>query len=769
MQPLNVHNHATRIVSGLFVFLVLPLTLLLNGCPGGGAPNNGASGNPLWVSIFNPDGPTTVVTARSYDLWGRAYCDTCSQSETINEYSCNNLPAGYVWSSAIGVAWSNRKTGESGEAAHGVKKSCQCLFFDCWTVYHNTWDVKGVLLAIGDNVIDIRAYDALGNSATASVTITRQMDDTPPSVLATSPLNNATGVALNTAVIATFSEPMDGSTINAATFMLKDGANNPVDGTIFYSGTTAIFTPTSDLTYPNTYTATITTGVTDQAGNAMVSNYAWVFTNGLVLDTTPPTITSTGPANNATGIALNTAINATFSEPMVGTTINAATFVLKDSANNPVNGTVVYSGTTAIFTPSSNLTYTNTYTATITRGVTDLAGNAMAAPYTWIFITAEPDLTPPAVSSTSPANNDTGVAENTAITATFSEPMDATTVTSATFTVAGVTGTVTFSGTKATFTPSSNLAYSTTYTSTITTGVKDAAGNAMVAAYTWPFTTSASIKILDTGQTTSYTGTFGEDHDYSINPPSYTDNGDGTITDNVTGLIWQKQVSIYPRPWNSAVTYCSNLTLAGQTDWRLPLRLELISIVDYGVYGPSINATYFPGTISSYYWSSATSATSAYNYSQPVWVVEFFYGSSFGLDGTLYVRCVRGGQTTPTLTDNGNGTVSDSGFLLMWQQGEGGAMTWEAALTYCEGLSLAGQTDWRLPNIKELSSLVDETRYSPAINSTMFPNTTSAEYWSSTTRAYSPLFAWAVSFYSGSPGGFDKTIATNVRCVRGGQ
>ena len=109
------------------------------------------------------------------------------------------------------------------------------------------------------------------------------------------------------------------------------------------------------------------------------------------------------------------------------------------------------------------------------------------------------DATPPTVSSTSPALNAANVAINTAITATFSEAMDASTITTATFTVGGVTGTVTYTGTTATFTPTTSLAYSTTYTATITTGAKDLAGNAMAANYSWSFTTaSASVKAWKT-------------------------------------------------------------------------------------------------------------------------------------------------------------------------------------------------------------------------------------------------------------------------------
>lgn len=122
-----------------------------------------------------------------------------------------------------------------------------------------------------------------------------------------------------------------------------------------------------------------------------------------------------------------------------------------------------------------------------------------------------------------------------------------------------------------------------------------------------------------------------------------------------------------------------------------------------------------------------------------------------------------------SLTDNVNGTVTDSGTLLIWQQGESSAMTWEAALVYCEGLIVAAQTDWRLPNIKELSSLVDNTRINPAINTAMFPNANSWSYWSSTTYANDASKAWQIEFYSGSSYAQVKTNLYHVRCVRGGQ
>ncbi len=150
------------------------------------------------------------------------------------------------------------------------------------------------------------------------------------------------------------------------------------------------------------------------------------------------------------------------------------------------------------------------------------------------------------------------------------------------------------------------------------------------------------LKLPDTGQTQSYTDTFGEDSDYPINPLSYTDNGDGTVTDNVTGLMWQQEDDDTTRMWDEACSYCQDLTLGGYSDWQLPYKKELMSIVDYGTYGPSIDSTYFSGTNASYYWSSTTYASNP----SYAWHVSFYFGDvgSSGKSYNSYVRCVRGGQ-----------------------------------------------------------------------------------------------------------------------------
>ncbi len=198
-------------------------------------------------------------------------------------------------------------------------------------------------------------------------------------------------------------------------------------------------------------------------------------------------------------------------------------------------------------------------------------------------------------------------------------------------------------------------------------------------------------------------------------------------------------------------------------------RYQLVSIVDYGTYNPSIDITYFSGT-NWPYWSSTTRADIS---SSIAWNVYFFHGSVDGYNKTdySYVRCVRGRDyiIVGDFTDNGDRTVTESNTGLMWQQDEGGSMNWEDAISYCEDLSLAGYTDWRLPNIRGLESITDDSIYNPAIDTNLFPDAHASYYWSSTASASDPSYAWSVGFSIGNVGYSYKSHDCYVRCVRGGQ
>ncbi len=191
-----------------------------------------------------------------------------------------------------------------------------------------------------------------------------------------------------------------------------------------------------------------------------------------------PTVTFTDPANSTNGVALNKKISATFSEGMDPLTLNTTTFTVTGHGVTPVSGTVIYAGPTATFTPTNALAASTLCSATISTVAKDLAGNALAANYTWSFTTGvAPDTTPPLVNATNPVAVASGICINKTVNATFSEPMDPLTITNVTFTLmdslnAPVTGGVAYDALTniATFTPVVNLNATTVYTATIKNG-----------------------------------------------------------------------------------------------------------------------------------------------------------------------------------------------------------------------------------------------------------------------------------------------------------
>lgn len=323
----------------------------------------------------------------------------------------------------------------------------------------------------------------------------------PPTVISVTPANGAVGVILNTTVTATFSSVMASGTINTATFTVKGPGSTAVAGTVTLSGATATFTPSSFLAANTLFVGTITTGATDPTGTPLAANFTWSFTTGA------PTVISTVPAKNATAVAVNTTVTATFSTVMNPATITGATFTLAGPGVTPVVGIVTYNGSTATFTPTAVLAANTLYTATITTGAKDTGGNALAANYVWTFTT---DVAPTVI-STVPATGAVAVGINTAVTATFSRAMNSATITGATFTLTGpgvtpVAGAVTYAGTTATFTPTALLTANTLYTATITTGAKDPTGNALAANYVWTFTTNVVPTVLSTVPANAATG-----------------------------------------------------------------------------------------------------------------------------------------------------------------------------------------------------------------------------------------------------------------------
>jgi len=314
-----------------------------------------------------------------------------------------------------------------------------------------------------------------------------------------------------------------------------------------------------------------------------------------------------------------------------------------------------------------------------------------------------------------------------------------------------------------------------------------------------PITAPLSYPIVDTDQDECYdtqdeitppasgSAFYGQDAQYVGNQPSYTDHGDSTVTDNITGLMWAKSPDMDgdgdidaadKKTYDQAVAGAECYNLAGYDDWRLPTIKELYSLIIFSGVDPSgYEGTSTDGLIpfiDTDYFDFAYGDTDAgeriidaqYASSNMYVDAELLFGVNFadgrikgygltmpfgGGEKTFFVQYVRGvtDYGINDFTDNGNSTITDHATGLMWTQFDSdSAMTWEDALSYAENLECAGHSDWRLPNVKELQSIVDYTRspgttnsaaIDPLLNCTSITNeggqTDYPFYWSATTHA----------------------------------
>jgi hypothetical protein len=306
---------------------------------------------------------------------------------------------------------------------------------------------------------------------------------------------------------------------------------------------------------------------------------------------------------------------------------------------------------------------------------------------------------------------------------------------------------------------------------------------------------------------------------YAQAAKTYTDNGNGTVTDPTTGLVWMR--CAMGQTWNGATctgtagaynfntayALTGKVTFAGQSDWRLPNVRELSTIVDRSVFNPAIDLVAFPGTSPSNFWSASAWVDSSQlpGYLGYAWFVDFGYGivTSYGYKNksTYYqVRLVRSGQSLNLLgitrpdsdyVDIQDGTVTHTPTGLMWQRcavgqtlsaawrctGTVGAYTWDQAMQLKS--SLGGHTDWRLPTEDELLSLVDYRQHHPSLNTRIFTDTPLGLFWSASAYPGYSDNACYVDFRHGgttvignsgsSFGNYSRSTAYYVRLVRAGQ
>ncbi|MBC8265900.1 MAG: DUF1566 domain-containing protein [Flavobacteriales bacterium] len=299
------------------------------------------------------------------------------------------------------------------------------------------------------------------------------------------------------------------------------------------------------------------------------------------------------------------------------------------------------------------------------------------------------------------------------------------------------------------------------------------------------FDNSSVIPSPTTGQTF-----FGQDAHYTGNQPNYTNNGDGTITDNVTGLVWEQNMGTKINP-TDAITKADTLTKGGFTDWRVPTLKELYSLILFTGESEGESAKYLyidtnyfdqpigdvtigEREIDAQTWTSTEYVGLTMNGSETIFGVNFVDGRIKGYSkfmppssqnlNVMYYRMVRGNLNygTNNFIDNNDGTVSDLNTGLMWQQADdGNFFDWENALSYCENLTFANYSDWRLPNPKELQSIIDYTRspttsnsaaIDPIFSCTMIndPDGNPGQYpyfWTSTTHINNPTNYYGTAAY----------------------
>ncbi len=323
-----------------------------------------------------------------------------------------------------------------------------------------------------------------------------------------------------------------------------------------------------------------------------------------------------------------------------------------------------------------------------------------------------------------------------------------------------------------------------------------------------------SYPIVDTGQDRCFNETKeirfprpgqafdGQDGQYEGNKPQYRDNKDGTVTDLVTGLMWQKTPNTKNKmSFDNALKEAKGVKLAGYDDWRLPTIKELYSLIDFRGYSdrqassskPYVDKRYFDfyygntnlgeRIIDCQYWSATEYVGLTMMGNPTVFGVNFADGRIKGYPKydrrrrgpmQLYVRYVRGNPAygKNKFVDNGDGTVTDQATGLTWMKNDSGStMNWRSALAYAEKLELGGHSDWRLPNAKELQSIVDYTRAPDNSNrklrsaaiSPIFALTNQESYfWTSTTHLEHKRCTSAVYVCFGQGMGYMFGQQTNV-------
>jgi len=447
-------------------------------------------------------------------------------------------------------------------------------------------------------------------------------------------------------------------------------------------------------------------------------------------DKEPPVLTSLAPQDEKNEVPLSQDISLTFSEE-----IKAASMVLNHE-NDECSGSVLLSTDdfktcvpfkkSLIFSDDKKtirltpvgLSYHARYSIKVQTGITDLAGNSLEKSHVSMFETRLP------------FSRESRTSSKEEFSFTLAEQIDLKSVTDSTFYFKEgekfITGSIRLSGKtgKVVFTPEKPFKADSTYTAMVASTLKDINGNHFFPeGYQWEFFVVKGYRITDTNQQVQDDVVFGEDSDYKTTYPSFNNNMDGTITDNASELIWQKDFASTTMIHKDAITYCQKLKLGGRKNWRLPSVKELSSIIVF-------NNT--PFEKEGIFWTRDELKRSPPKYHRIYTVFMDGRISTSAPEDKEKVKCVRGKNRNEDMEmiPFKDGTILDLNTGLMWwndyklleyspysktipeKDPRGysllptpGKTFWHDGISMCEESTYAGYSDWRLPNIKELISI----------------------------------------------------------------
>jgi hypothetical protein len=601
------------------VFAATKTSLNNDQCP----PSAGNAGKPL-ILLLVMDGSggwqrRTVATAA--DCWTRPIVVLDQVSRQV--YVFGTLPAagtsyGSGGSIVYKVADLDNPNFTTGAGTPFIQIAADDRINNATSTKQTVSPSSGIVVLAGDDHTHTYVHGALAIAG----------DTTSPTVVSTTPADGASNVSTTAPLSATFSEPIDATTLDSTSFAVTDTTTaTSVPGTVNYDAptNTATFTPTADLAAGDDYSATLSTAVTDLAGNPLAAPVTWAFSTA----PEPNTTITSGPS----GLTNSNSATFEFTSSVVGSTFACS---LDGGTSTPCTSPMTYSSLADGFHTFS--------VAASAYGLTDPS----PATAQWAI-----DTTPPSVTGTSPVNAATDVHVAASVSATFSEPVDAATVTPTTFTVTDetlslpVAGTVSYDGPSVTgtFTPSAALPAGHTFSATVSTGVTDLAGNALTAPVTWTFSTTsitptpiAVFRPSDgvwyvNGGTSTQWGTGG---DIPV-PGDY--NGDGTTDIAVfrpsDGVWYIKGVGSFQ--WGTA------------GDIPVPGDYNGDGITDIAVFRPSDGVWYIKG-VGSFQWGTAgdipvpgdyngdgTTDIAVFRPSDGVWYVNGGTSTQWGTSGDIPV------------------------------------------------------------------------------------------------------------------------------------